>query len=150
MFTKRERGGKMYGLIFRQRSTDEGTEGMLSIPEVGFSCFSLELPWRQNLQNLSCIPQGDYDAIPINSAKFGHVYLLQDVPGRGGILTHSGNYAGDVQRGFKTHSRGCLLFGKMRGSLAGQTAILYSRPTLYQIMKLTANKPLKIIIRGIV
>lgn len=140
----------MYAILFRQRSTDQGTEGIFSIPEVGFSCYSIELPWRENKQNVSCIPQGEYDAKVIKSQKFGEVYLVLEVPDRGGILKHSGNFAGDTKKGLKTHSRGCILLGKFRGKIKGQAAVLYSKPTMYKMMKLTANKPLKVIIRGVV
>lgn len=140
----------MYAIIFRQMTSDQGTEGIISIPLVGFTSFCIELPWKENQRNVSCIPSGDYKAIAVQSPRFGHVYLLQDVPNRGGILIHSGNFAGDESLGFKTHSRGCILPGKMRGEIRSQKAVLYSRPTLYNMMKATEGKDLKFIIRGVV
>ena len=49
------------------------------------------------------------------------------MPNRTYILIHSGNYAGDKSKGFKSHVMGCILLGKKSGYLGGQVAILNSR-----------------------
>jgi len=46
--------------LTRLRQSDQGTEGILTVPELGFACFTLELPWRGNRPNVSCIPPGTY------------------------------------------------------------------------------------------
>lgn len=66
-------------------------------------CHTLELPWRSNDQNISCIPEGSYPVIKAISPRFGNVFYLRDVPSRSGILIHSGNSVVDT--------RGCVLVG---------------------------------------
>lgn len=74
-----------------------------------YACDTLELPWLQNKPNISCIPAGTYQVKWVfKIGKFGWVYEVQSVPGRSGILFHSGNYAA----GKAVDSEGCLLLGK--------------------------------------
>ena len=65
--------------------------------------YTLELPDLGNQQNISCIPEGEYEVHRIYSPKFGKCFHIQDVPGRSEILIHKGNYNKD------TH--GCILVG---------------------------------------
>lgn len=69
----------------------------------GFNAFSLELPWRDNKQTISCIPDGTYHAAKYNSPKHGKVILLEDVPKRSFIEIHAGNYTHQIL--------GCILIG---------------------------------------
>jgi hypothetical protein len=75
----------------------------------GYQCYTLELPWRDNEPELSCIPEGVYSCGLRPSAKFGNstggmAYHIQPVPGRTDILIHAGNSTRD------TH--GCILVGE--------------------------------------
>jgi hypothetical protein len=63
----------------------------------------LELPWLDNDNNVSCIPEGTYYVRPFKSTKFGNCFEVVDVPGRSAILFHAGTYV--------THTEGCLLVG---------------------------------------
>ena len=65
--------------------------------------YTLELPDLGNQQNISCIPEGEYEVHRIYSPKFGKCFHIQDVPGRSEMLIHKGNYNKD------TH--GCILVG---------------------------------------
>ena len=66
--------------------------------------FTLELPDLDNKKGISCIPEGEYKAIPIKRASNNKWALwLQDVPNRTAILIHSGNYTWHIQ--------GCILVG---------------------------------------
>lgn len=65
--------------------------------------YTLELPDLGNQQNISCIPEGEYEVHRIYSPRFGKCFHIQDVPGRSEILIHKGNYNKD------TH--GCILVG---------------------------------------
>lgn len=114
--------------LHRRPPTDQGTFGMLFDPEgSGFICFILELPWRENKVNISCIPDGEYECQFIHSNHFGPAYWVRGVPGRSGILFHAGNVAGDQAKGYRTHSAGCLLTGSYTGALYNQKAVLASR-----------------------
>ena len=94
--------------VHLDRISDDGiqTIGRLNIfqDEIHlFSCFTLELPWKDNKTNISCIPKGTYLVIPYKSSSKGDVYLLQNVENRSYIEFHVGNYYSDI--------RGCILVG---------------------------------------
>jgi len=44
--------------LIRLRRSDHGSEGIMVFQH--FCCFTMELPWRDNLRSLSCIPPGAY------------------------------------------------------------------------------------------
>lgn len=119
--------------LCRTARSDQGTEGILLAGE--FNCKTLELPWRDNRKQISCIPQGKYKVNIRNSNKYGRVYWVRKVPNRTYILIHSGNYAGDVSKGFKSHVMGCILLGQKLGFLAGQRAVLNSRITVRRFVE---------------
>mgnify|MGYP001304577330 FL=1 len=58
-----------------------------------FTCFTIELPWRNNLRNHSCIPEGRYPLKAGHSLKWGYHIRLEGVPGRKGIVFHPAHYA---------------------------------------------------------
>ena len=118
--------------LCRLSRSDQGTEGILLAGN--FNCNTLELPWRDNVRRLSCIPPGEYDVEIRNSNKYGRVYWVRKVPERTYILIHSGNFAGDETKGFKTHVMGCILLGQKMGFLGGQRAVLNSRITVRRFM----------------
>ena len=91
--------------LTRLRQTDQGTEGFLTVPELGFACFTLELPWRENRPCVSCIPPGTYP-IGWRVTRRRSTYHIRNVPKRSYILIHSGNYAGDIYKGLKPMWRG--------------------------------------------
>ena len=65
---------------------------------------TLELPWTNNEENISCIPEGRYECSLEKHRVHGDIVRVHDVAGRSGILIHAGNYAKD--------STGCILVGK--------------------------------------
>lgn len=79
------------------------TLGVLKIPDCPL-LFTLELPWKNNEKNVSCIPPGSYDVELTYSSKFVEVLpLLTNVPQRDSIRIHSGNFITDTE--------GCILVG---------------------------------------
>lgn len=120
-------------LLSRIGTSNQGTLGTIS-SNVGFACCTLELPWRDNRINVSCIPEGDYSCIPVKSRKFGDVYWVNPVENRTGILIHSGNFAGDSSEGLRTHSYGCILLGRYFGTIKNQLAVFFSRSTIRSFM----------------
>jgi hypothetical protein len=125
--------------LLRLKRSDQGTLGMVLFED--FKCYSLELPWRNNRQNISCIPSGIYQVEIRISPKYGKVYWVKNVPDRSWILIHSGNWAGDRNKGYRTHVNGCILFGANRGLLDGQLAVLNSRITIRRFMDVLNNEP---------
>lgn len=68
-----------------------------------FSCYTIELSWKNNAKNISCIPKGVYNLSLHNSKKFKNTLLLNEVPNRAGILIHVGNSA------VLKETQGCIL-----------------------------------------
>ena len=79
---------------------------------------AVELPWKDNKNNISCIPANVYDCIAINRPpkkpkdpnlpmpKIGkYAILIKNVPGRSGILIHCANRANQLL--------GCIAPGMM-------------------------------------
>ena len=64
-------------------------------------CQSIELPWLDNMTNKSCIPEGVYNIQHRYTTKFGDHLLIENVPGRSGILFHPANNP-------KKELRGCI------------------------------------------
>ena len=128
--------------IFRIRRSDHGIGGILCLGP--FNSFTLELPWRGNRKNISCIPPGSYDVQIRISPRYGRIYWVMEVAGRKYILIHSGNWAGDVKKGLKTHTNGCILMGKYRGWLQGQRAVLASGITVRKFMRLLGGLAFKL------
>ena len=96
-------------------------------------CRTIELPWRANAVNVSCIPAGVYDIEPIISPRFGETYTVKNVLGRSHILFHKANWA------YELH--GCIApvssFGVMSTELAG----LQSGKAYNALMELLFNSP---------
>lgn len=125
--------------LCRMKRSNQGTRGILFFED--FNCQTLELPWRENQRNVSCIPAGDYKVKVRISPRYGQVYWITEVKNRSFILIHSGNWAGDVKKGYKTHVNGCILLGQKRGLLQGQWAVLNSRITVKRFIRKTAYEP---------
>ncbi|MGQ5524069.1 DUF5675 family protein [Chitinimonas sp. PSY-7] len=137
---------RRYVVLTRRPSSDDGTFGSLQTNN-GFTCKTLELPWRDNRTNRSCIPPGDYLCKVVLSPHLGQVYGLLNVPGRTDILIHAGNFAGDVEKGLKSDVEGCILLGESDGVLDGQRAVLNSRSTVTRFMQAMDYAPLVLSIR---
>lgn len=118
--------------LHRGFCTNQGTTGVLTTP--GFTCFTLELPWRGNHPNISCIPAGRYVCRLAESPRFGRVFHVCDVPDRTHILIHPGNFAGDVTLDYRSDVAGCILLGRRLGYLYGQRAVIVSRTTVRRFM----------------
>ena len=90
--------------IIRLSTGKSGTRGALRLNKILVGV-TLELPWRQNERNISCIPAGQYEISNYKSNKFKCVCLaLHDVFGRSYIAIHPGERL--------THTKGCILPGK--------------------------------------
>lgn len=88
--------------LTRFMHTNDRIYGKLEVKDEVFS--TLELPWKDNKRNISCIPVGKYKVKYRSSRSKGKHLILLDVPNRDLILIHSGNYPKDTQ--------GCILIGK--------------------------------------
>lgn len=112
-------------ILERFETSDQGTFGKIRIGNETF--YTLELPWRENQNNISCIPPGVYECMMTDSAHFKRkMYLVDGVNGRTGIRIHSANFGGDATLGLKKQLNGCIALGLHIGTLSGQKCILLS------------------------
>jgi hypothetical protein len=79
-------------LVLHRAYFKEGTNGTLFNSD-RFLCYTIELPWKDNKRNVSCIPEGQYEIEPRFSKRFKHHLILKDVKGRSFILFHPANDA---------------------------------------------------------
>lgn len=70
----------------------KGTNGELLL-NGGRLCYTIELPWRNNERQVSCIPEGKYELKKRYTPRFGKHLILLQVPNRSYILLHAANDA---------------------------------------------------------
>lgn len=139
--------------LIRERESDQGTEGRIVLRD-GSQFFTLELPDRDNAANISRIPAGEYIVKPRESRRFGLTYHVQNVPDRSYILFHWANFAGDREKGWQSHLRGCVALGMRRGAFQNkygkaQRAVLASRAACGAFMDRMAGRPFRLhVIKG--
>ena len=107
-------------------------------------CKTLELPWMENKRRISCIPTGTYDITKHIGSNYptekdiekgiNHVLRLKNVPDRGGILVHPGNYPQDTV--------GCILVGR---DSVNQNMVTSSRETLKELLKVLEEHHVSVI-----
>lgn len=124
----------MINLTLKRRIYDEfETLGTLDVEKNGMyidTFKTLEKAWKNNEQNISCIPIGTYIVEPYSSAKHPNTWVIRNVPNRTGILIHSGNYY--------THTAGCILLGLSFSDLNNDNIldIKYSSEAMGQFNKI--------------
>lgn len=101
---------------------------------IEFSCDTLELPWKDNKRNVSCVPSGDYKVVKRYSPKFGNHFHLTNVKDRSYILIHKGNYYTDI--------RGCILVGSDLTDINkdGHLDVISSGNTMNKLLKIMPDK----------
>ena len=112
-------------LVLQRAYFKQGTNGTLFISDQ-FLCHTIELPWRNNQRNISCIPEGKYEVVTRFSKKFKHHLLLKNVQGRSFILLHPANDA-------KRDLEGCIA---PVSYLSGIGQGIYSRDAMQKLLSL--------------
>ncbi len=122
--------------LYRDVRDPDGLFG--HIEHKGLQFWTVELPWRDNQTNISCIPPGTYlakirkthtnDAVGLDVA-----YELQDVEGRANIQIHVANYPRDV--------RGCIGLGMARAHVGGRYMVTRSRDAIKSFYALMEGAP---------
>ena len=100
--------------IIRFGNTPEQTIGQLSVYQNNkqiYQCYSLELPWKNNIRGVSCIPTGSYIVKKYTSTKLGECFHICNVPGRSAVLIHAGNFVREL--------RGCVAVGNQLYDIDG-------------------------------
>lgn len=128
------------------RSDVMGVFGKLVLPD-GWECYTVELPWRNNAQSESCIPDGTYELHKrwsgvvrrSSEGEFKRGWHVRHVFARKYIMIHPGNTLLDLD--------GCIALGSDMGYVEGHWAVTRSRDTFREFMermnKLAAEKPSK-------
>ena len=70
----------------------DGTNGIIFL-NGKILCYSIELPWHNNLSRISCVPEGTYELVKRYSPSHKWHLLLNNVPNRQLILIHAANNA---------------------------------------------------------
>jgi hypothetical protein len=90
--------------IVRDHMDKTPTTGKLLVEGEHF-CYTLERPWLDNRDEISCIPEGTYQVLMKFSHHFGRpLPHLLDVPGRDHIMIHVMNVV--------EQSKGCIGVGE--------------------------------------
>ena len=97
--------------------------------DIIFEAVTLELPYKFNYRNVSCVPEKLYKVVPRTSKKYGKHFILNNVFSRDLILIHSGN--------FYTQTKGCILLGKDFFDINsdGEYDITSSRDTVAELVE---------------
>jgi len=104
----------MKSTLLRLRDDGQESLGTLFIYdelEKIFECKTLELPWKGNKTDISCIPTGKYHVNHRESDTYGSHLIVEDVKDRTYILIHVANYVRDV--------KGCIGVGKSYADIDG-------------------------------
>jgi hypothetical protein len=81
-------------LEINRKQPDNGKETLGTFNVIGsdFSGVTMELPYKDNQHQISCIPSGVYFVEKRYSPEHGNHFHVLDVPNRDMILIHEGNY----------------------------------------------------------
>ena len=110
--------------LIRDKHGEEATEGSIVFEgdliegtdqRVKHVFYTLELPWRDNETDVSCIPAGVYPCKMKRSPSKGVRYHLSGTDPRTYIMIHVGNYPSEIL--------GCILLGMSRGEHQGAPAV---------------------------
>lgn len=124
------------------RLSDDGiqTLGEFNVIGYSFSGKTMELPYKDNQHEISCIPKGIYFVEKRYSTTHGYHFHVKDVPNRDMILIHEGNY--------HFNYKGCIGVGKAfmdlnKDGLMDITETKSTLALLYSIMPETFKLTIK-------
>lgn len=113
-------------ILKRIAQTEAGTFGVL-IHDLHPFCVTLERPWKDNQQNISCIPEGNFIFKRRFSEKRDYeVYEACSVPNRKYIQIHKGNRLSDTN--------GCILVGEKFEKLGNIYGVFESGKAFNELM----------------
>lgn len=139
--------------ITRYPSDSKQTLGVLTtyskVNEL-FVAKTLELPWKDNANDVSCIPVGEYDCAYTRSARLSRLrgidvftYEILNVSRRSGVRIHSANYFYQLL--------GCIALGDTTKdiNMDGELDVIHSGATIDKFTSIMALQPFKLIIKNL-
>lgn len=120
---------------------ETGPEGTYSnvITDSGYAVYGMELPWKGNKANESCIPDGTYECAIVQSPKFGKVYEIKNVPDRTNVLAHPANWIRQLL--------GCLALGRAVGLVLGIKGLMSSKDAIEGFMADLDGEPFTLTVK---
>lgn len=130
--------------VLISRLGDNGIEtlGSLVIGDNQFGCSTLELAWKDNQKNISCIPKGTYNCKwSFMFSELAYHYQIMNVPNRSGLFFHAGN--------FFFNSKGCIILGSLPQDINydGQNDLIHSKEILSSFEKFMNKQPFTLTIQ---
>lgn len=120
----------------RYETDDLGTFGVMTT-DSGLQLYSGELPWRDNLPQISCVSPRVFTVTWGQSPKHGWCYHLEDIAERENCEIHAANWMGDALKGYACQLEGCVALGRAVMAVAfpdrpgyGQKGLSSSRDAL--------------------
>jgi hypothetical protein len=135
--------------LIRQLRDDKQTLGIWTTvngKEI-FVCRTLELSWKDNQNDISCIPTGEYvcrwtlsPRLSQLKGKDVYTYEILDVPNRTGVRIHSANYFYQL--------KGCVALGDAHKDLNADNEldIIHSGNTVDAFNKIMDKKDFKLMV----
>ncbi len=95
---------KENSIVLNRVYYDSCTLGVMKFPD-GTTLHTMELPWRDNQQRISCIPEGIYDmglrisgvVARTSRGRYRRGWEVQNVDNRTYIMVHVGNYPSNFE-----------------------------------------------------
>jgi hypothetical protein len=126
-------------ILQRRPSIPCGTFGTITINDLVL--FTVELPWKNNENNVSCIPAGTYLCRWTKSPRLKKfTYEITGVKGRSGIRIHSANFAHQVL--------GCIALGITNGIMEGKRGVFGSTSAVRKFNEIFKQEDFKLEIRN--
>lgn len=132
-------------LLLLREYTPSATFGRLYLSKDNLDkpfCHSVERAWKDNLPNISCIPEGTYRIRLHDSPKFGRCYYLENTKlevslngntKRTHILIHAANWAHQLQ--------GCIALGRDIAEFPQGRGVTASKATMRRFQKRLKGQP---------
>jgi len=125
--------------VILKRAYSNGKQQLGDLITDSFTCKTLELAWKNNATNISCIPVGEYLCEWTFSPKFmRYTYEVKNVPKRSGIRFHTANFFFSLN--------GCIALGTHYGDLNKDDSadLINSSITMDKFNKLMNKKTFKL------
>lgn len=133
---------KYYEIVLERfcYSDDMGVFGKITLTS-GMELYTVERPWLDNKEGISCIPTGEYVCKPRRYNRGGYNAIeITDVQGRLYILFHIANTMLNV--------KGCIGVGTSLGFINNMWAVTDSTDAFQCMMDELGGKEFKLVIRN--